>query len=83
MHDECEGQAARDQAEQFDEWRACEERVRRAWDVWLTAGRSDHALAYGAFVDALAEEEHAATQVAGMVSRNLSIGSTRARLASG
>jgi hypothetical protein len=82
MLDKAEGKALHGQPQQLDEWRASEQRVRRAWDIWLTAGRSDHALAYGAYVDALAEEEHAAGLVERTVSRNLSVKSTPAPLAS-
>ena len=56
-------QTVQHQAQQLDEWRRSAQRVQRAWDAWLAADRSDHARAYGAFVDALAEEEHAAAEV--------------------
>jgi hypothetical protein len=69
--------------QQFDEWRASEHRVQRAWEVWLTAERSDQALAYAAFVGALAEEEHAAAQVERTVRRNPPARSAPAPLASG
>lgn len=58
-----------DQTQQVDEWRRSAQQVRRAWNAWLAADTSDQALAYDAFVDALAEEEVAAGEVERIVVR--------------
>ncbi len=55
------------QTQQLMEWRRSAQHVTRAWNAWLAADRRDRGERYHAFVAALADEEHAATEVERMI----------------
>jgi len=59
---------------QFDEWQRAAQRVRRAWNAWLAADGHQRRVWYGAFVQALAEEERAAAEVERLTKREVAGG---------
>jgi hypothetical protein len=58
----------------FDEWQRAAQRVRRAWNAWLAADGQQRRVWYGAFVQALAEEERAAAEVERLTKREVAGG---------
>jgi hypothetical protein len=50
-------------AEQLEQWRNAAKRVARAWMAWLAVDRPDRRRAYTVYLEALADEEHAAAQL--------------------
>jgi GAF domain-containing protein len=49
----------------MQEWRRAAQRVARAWNAWLAAGRRERADAHAAYLEALRGEERAAHRLAG------------------